>query len=100
MLVSCRIMNLQRTTLTDVHFRHLKSPHALINLQQARRGAPIADAVKAKRRNKYQGYHQRSGPCTHLELLPDGSDVWRIDPVRDMLDNGAVCPTTRCHMHA
>lgn len=50
-------------------------------------------AMKSKRKNKSQGgSQQRSGPCTHFELLPDGSDIWRIDPLRDMLEDGAVRP--------
>jgi tRNA A37 threonylcarbamoyladenosine synthetase subunit TsaC/SUA5/YrdC len=53
------------------------------------RGGPChAAGTKAYKRKEI---HARKGPCQHFELLPDGSDVWRLEPVHEVLEAGAVC---------
>lgn len=74
----------------DVQYRGPQQPYRACKPQPARGESQVVGGAKSKRKNKTQGFHQRSGPCTHFDLLPDGSDVWRIDPVRDMLETGAV----------
>eukprot|EP00892_Ulva_mutabilis_P007075 jgi/Ulvmu1/473/UM001_0481.1 len=57
-----------------------------------RRTACHVTKVNMRRMQKYKsnGSRGRETPCQHIEVQPDGSDVWRLDSLAEMLENGAV----------
>ena len=67
--------------------------HALTR-SQGRRLSRAALAAQAAKRNRAEasGGSRGKGPL-YVTVEPDGSDLWRLDPIIDMLKEGAVRPS-------
>lgn len=48
-----------------------------------------AAAVRSAKRSKYAGTREKTSTLI-VTVEPDGSDVWRLDAVVDLLKGGAV----------
>ena len=66
--------------------------HALQRSDSRRRSrALLVQAAKRSRAEASSGSSRGKGPL-YVTVEPDGSDLWRLDPIIDMLRNGAVRP--------
>lgn len=70
--------------------------HALQHGHRRRlsRAALVAHAAKRGQREG-SGGGRGKGPL-YVTVEPDGSDLWRLDPIIDMLKQGAVRPMVDC----
>ena len=70
-------------TSGDTHRPKIKQPQTLNN---RRRTAPI---LAGKRNSRDKSGKSDQGPL-YITIEADGSDIWRLDPVISMLQEGAV----------
>lgn len=73
----------------------LNGNHCLLRLSNAKkirertRSVTAIAAIRSPRRERYSG-NQTGGKYFIIEVEPDASDSWRLDPAIEMLKNGAV----------
>ena len=72
------------------HLHHQHQPQQPQQHQQQRRWAVVAAAAVAAGRRSGQQRQQQQQQQQYVEVQPDASDAWRLDPVVQALREGAV----------